>query len=125
MLALENGGSCKGLAYRVTRAEAEEELTCVFIREMLGESYHARWLPVRTEIGTVQAISFVANRSHQNYAGRLPFETIVHHVSGAAGKLGTCRDYLINTVHHLEAFGIHDRRMSRLLGRIEGQEENR
>lgn len=119
MLALEPGGSCQGAAFRVPRAEADDELQSVFLREMMTGAYRARWVDVHIDRGTVRAITFVANPGHQNYAGRVPFETAAHHIAGAEGRFGACRDYLRDTVHHLEALGIVDRPMRRLLGLVE------
>ena len=35
-------------------------------------------------------------------------------IASAEGQLGPCRDYLFNTVTHLEALGIQDRGLARL-----------
>ena len=35
----------------VERERAQEELTSVFMRELTGETYHAKWGKVRTEKG--------------------------------------------------------------------------
>lgn len=115
MLALEPGGSCCGLVYRIAAAEADEQLQSVFLRELLTGSYHPRWIGVRTGGERLRAIAFIANRDHRGYAGRLPPERVAHHVAEASGRMGPCRDYLVNTVRHLDALGIRDRTLSRLM----------
>ena len=122
MLGLSRGGSCVGLALRVAREHAEQELQSVFMREMMTSSYHARIVPVHTDRGIVRAVAFIANPDHVFYAGRVPMETAARHIAFAEGHLGACRDYLYNMVLHLDAHGIRDRAMQTLLRLVE---ENR
>ncbi len=119
MLGLARGGSCAGLALRVAHERAEHELQSVFMREMMTTSYHARFVPVHTDRGVVRAITFIANPGHVFYAGRVSLETAARHIAFAEGHLGPCRDYLYNTVLHLDAHGIRDRSMQRLLQLVE------
>ena len=56
MLALDRGGACRGMVYRIAAADARKELTLLWRREMFGGSYHARWLNAQTEDGPVRAI---------------------------------------------------------------------
>ena len=114
MLALDRGGSCKGIVLGVKRERAEEELTSVFMRELTGETYHAKWGKVRTDRGPVSAITFVANHGAEQYAGRRPLEEVAHYIASGAGHLGPCRDYLFNTTLHLDELGLHDPMMRRL-----------
>lgn len=119
MLGLERGGCCEGVVLRVARENASHELQSVFLREMMGESYIPRWVRVKTDDGPVRAITFVANRNHVTYAGPVPLETVAEHIRHASGHLGRCRDYLVNTVRHLEALDLNDRSMRRLLALVE------
>lgn len=114
MLALDRGGSCRGVVLGVRRERAREELTSVFMRELTGRTYHARLLRVATEQGPVRAVSFVANRQARNYAGRLPQEKIAAHIAQGRGHLGPCSDYLYNTTRHLDGLGIRDRTLHEL-----------
>ena len=119
MLALDRGGSCRGVVLGVERERASEELTSVFMRELTGQTYHPKLLRVMTDEGPVAAITFVANRACDNYAGRRPPEEIARHIAQGCGHLGPCRDYLFNTTEHLEALGIRDRRMRKLCRLVE------
>jgi len=64
--------------------------------------------------GSVRAISFVANRAHVRYAGRLDEATIAAHIAVARGSLGTCVEYLEQTLAVLRAHGRTDHRLERL-----------
>ena len=114
MLALEQGGACRGMAFRIAREEADHELDVIWNREMISGAYRPRLVPVATPEGPTKAITFVANRSHPRYAGRLPMETMADTIAVAQGRLGSCADYLFSTVAHLDDLGIADGPMHRL-----------
>ena len=118
MLGLDNGGSCRGVAFRIAAHKVEEELDIVWRREMVAGSYDPRWVTVRTDLGAVRAVTFVMNHENERYAGRLPVQTIVRHLATAGGRLGTAFEYLENTVAHLDELGIDDGPMHALLGRV-------
>ena len=108
MLALDRGGACRGVAFRIPAEQARPELLLIWRREMLGTAYHARWVQVRTVGATVPAITFVANRAHPRYAGKLSDAKAAAHIATASGSLGSCASYLQNTLDHLQALGIRD-----------------
>lgn len=122
MLALERGGSCYGVAYRLPPRHVATELDVVWRREMLTMAYRPVWVNVRTAKGVERAIAFAANRSHERYVRELEAEAIVHYLATGAGPLGRCRDYLFDTVAHLEQLGIHDRRLEALALRVRARE---
>jgi cation transport protein ChaC len=113
-LALERGGSCRGVVYRVAESLAAQELEVIWGREMLTGAYAPRWLEVTTDEGPVHALGFVINRAHVRYAGKLPEERIIAAIAEAHGPLGACATYLFNTVTHLEELGICERKLARL-----------
>ena len=119
MLALDTGGSCNGVVLGVKRERAEEELTSVFMREMTGETYFAKWGTVRTAEGPVKAITFVANRESENYAGPQSLEETARHIAQGCGHLGPCTDYLFNTTQHLEELGLRDPMLRKLCDLVE------
>ena len=119
VLGLDRGGSCRGLVYRVPAAESSEVMDYLYEREMVTQVYHPRWLRVRTPQGPVAAAAFVADPEHEQYAGRLAPEEVVALILQGSGRNGSCRHYLRNTVHHLDALGLGDRSMTRLLKMVE------
>jgi cation transport protein ChaC len=118
MLALEPGGACRGVAYRIAESAMPDELEIIWRREMIGGSYTPRWVRVRTADGPVAAVAFTINRANHRYAGRLDEAAVAASIARAAGHLGPCSEYLFNTVAHLEALGIHDRPLTRLRDRV-------
>lgn len=120
MLALDRGGSCRGLAFRIPAREARAELLLAWRREMFGGAYLPRWVEARLEGETVRAIAFVVNRAHSRYAGRLDETAIATSIATAAGSLGTCMSYLSETLDALGALGLRDPSLERISRRIRG-----
>ncbi len=56
----------------------------------------------------VRAACFVVNPAHDHYAGKLSAARIAEIVAGASGHSGSNRDYLANTIAHLDELGIAD-----------------
>ena len=106
VLALDAGGSCRGIAYRVARGLAAEVLAYLWHREMPRYAYLPRALAVRIGGRTARSVTFIADRASPKYAGRLTAEQAAQVISGAAGERGTNRDYLASAVRHLDALGI-------------------
>jgi len=114
MLALERGGSCRGVVYRLAQRERDQALGAIWARELLTAAYEPRWVDVRTAGGTERAITFTMNRAHERYTGRLGEAEVADRLARACGHVGSCAEYLLETVDHLEELGIRDRRLWRL-----------
>jgi cation transport protein ChaC len=119
VLGLDRGGSCHGMAFRVPSGEGEEVLDYLYEREMITGVYNPAWRRAETKDGPVSAITFVVDRAHQQYAGRLDHDAMVALILQGRGNRGPCLDYLANTVHHLRALGLKDRGLERLLKEAE------
>jgi cation transport protein ChaC len=114
MLALERGGTCRGLVLRVDDAIAEQELRLLWRREMVTGAYVPKRVKIGTPDGTVEAITFLANPRHRHYCGGLPEAQAIRHLATAAGALGPNRDYLERLWSALHALRIPDRGIDRL-----------
>lgn len=114
MLALDRGGSCRGLVYRLAGADLHDRLRALWRRELRGNGYRVRWLPAVTEQGSVQAVTFVINRDCERYAGRVDDETAARHIAAACGSRGPSAEYLCETVLRCHELGIRDRYLLRL-----------
>lgn len=118
VLALDRGGSCRGVIYRIAAASVRSELLLLWQREMVVGSYVPRWVKVSNGIQPVEAITFVINHQHPVYTGKLPLSLVAHQIATAAGSLGTCADYLLQTIAGLKTEGICDRYLMRLCDRV-------
>ena len=113
MLALDRGGGCRGVAFRIP-APARAELLLVWRREMLGGAYLARWVCAETPHGVVPAVTFVVDRSYVRYAGHLSDDEVAARIATARGPLGSCADYLRRTTEKLAEMGFKDRGLERV-----------
>ncbi|MFZ6050057.1 gamma-glutamylcyclotransferase [Pseudomonas sp. CR3202] len=116
MLALDRGGSCQGLVYRLPPRDHATQLTQLLVREIDANppTNVPRWIGVRTNKGLLRALAFVAARDGNAYAGRLPPDRVAHVLARAAGHWGSAAQYLFRTVTMLEEHGIRDRNLWRI-----------
>ena len=116
MMALDRGGQCKGVAFRLVEDNRRQALDKLFRREMTLKptSYWPRLLQLSTDKGPLRALAFVINRQGITYAGPLSEEEVVERLATSCGHWGSGADYLYNTVKNLEQRGIHDAHLWRL-----------
>lgn len=114
VLALDRGGLCRGVAFRLEGIDPAATLMPVWRREMKGNGYEGRWVAVETGAGPVTALTFVVNRASDRYTGRLTDEAIADHIATGAGHLGPSADYLLRTAEACAEAGILDAHLWRL-----------
>ena len=118
VLGLDRGGSCRGIVYRLPPDRLAETFDRIWSREMTGKVYRMRQVAVTTEHGQVLAQACVVRRDSPDYAGRLSTDEAARLLAQAVGGRGSGRDYLVNTVRHLEALGIRDGLLHRIEARV-------
>lgn len=111
VLALDRGGLCKGVAFRLAGLDPRAALMPVWRREMRGLGYEGRWVDVSTDAGPVRALTFVVNRAGDRYTGRLGDAEVADRIAAAHGHLGPSAEYLFRTVAALAELGIRDRHL--------------
>jgi cation transport protein ChaC len=116
VLGLDRGGSCRGVAFRIARAEAEAELELVWRREMVTGAYVPRWIRLHSSDlpADTFGIAFTINRQAPNYVRPVSEADTARVIATACGALGSCRDYLFDTIHGLEGFAIRDHHLNRI-----------
>jgi cation transport protein ChaC len=126
VLGLDQGGACRGIAFRVTAADraatihylrAREQVTMIY-RECLRRV----WLLHEPE-RPASALCYMVDRSHPQYAGRLTLEQQLHHIRGNHGRSGANPDYVIETVAALEAIGYRETGLHLLAERLKGSHQ--
>lgn len=122
VLGLDRGGSCVGLAFRVPGNLRDEVIAYLRERELVTRVYLERTLAVRLQGGgTVEAVAYVVDRNHRQYAGALDEAEAAGTVSGAHGQSGPNETYVTNTVEHLRALGIRDHWLEEVARRLPHQ----
>lgn len=120
VMGLERGGSCRGRAYRVAAADRLAALDYLDGRELATRAYRTRFLKLELADGRrVSAYGYVTDPDHPQYAGALTRQERIALVLQGRGAEGPCRDYLANTVAHLDALGIRDGVMHALLAAVD------
>lgn len=124
VLGLDRGGACQGVAFRV--AAGERKATVAYLREreqvtgVYREVLRSVWLGGDAR-QRVSALAYVADRSHDQYAGRLTMEEQLRLVRQGRGAYGPNEEYVIATVTALEAQGIRDAPLHRLAALLHGE----
>ncbi|MGH6894665.1 MAG: gamma-glutamylcyclotransferase [Dongiaceae bacterium] len=110
MMALERGGCCEGIVYRLPDNDHHDQLRRLVRREIgyLEDVSTTRWISVRTDEGTVRALAFYAGPTGEGIFTKLPPEQVAQTLARAAGYVGSCAMYLFQTVTKLDEHGIRD-----------------
>ncbi|HXQ14622.1 MAG TPA: gamma-glutamylcyclotransferase [Caulobacteraceae bacterium] len=119
VLGLAAGGATRGMAYRIADQHWPATYAYLREREQPTETYVEARVAVRLAEGhRVEALSFLSDRTHPQWAGALSLERQAELISGAAGLSGRNVDYLADLVEHLREAGIRDRAMEKLLAMV-------
>jgi cation transport protein ChaC len=111
VLGLDRGGACRGIAYRVAASLRGDTIAYLRGREQTTNVYRevmrSVWLNNEPR-ERVSALTYVADRGHVQYAGRLPLAEQLRIVQQGHGRSGNNRDYVLSTVKAIEAEGFRD-----------------
>jgi cation transport protein ChaC len=117
VLGLDRGGACRGIAFRVARELRAATIAYLREREQTTHVYHevmrSVWLDDDAR-RRVSALTYVVDRGHVQYAGRLSLQEQLRYVRQGHGRSGANRDYVLSTVKSIEAQGFHDAQLHRL-----------
>lgn len=121
VLGLDEGGACRGVAFRVSAEKSDATLDYLREREQVTDVYVETMRPISLLDGSgraLEALCYLVDRGHPQYAGRLSLEKQAELVRSAVGRSGANIDYVLNTVRHLEEAGIHDVELMALAQRL-------
>lgn len=107
MAALDRGGVCDGLAFRIPREHVDRETEILWAREMLTGSYVPSFVAVETPQGSVEALTFEINRETDRYV-TLEFGEMARMIANGQGRIGTNLEYLDRLAERLELLGFAD-----------------
>jgi glutathione-specific gamma-glutamylcyclotransferase len=124
VLGLDRGGACRGIAFRVAARRRDATIDYLRGREQTTNVYRevmrSVWLENEAR-QRVSALTFVVNRGHVQYAGRLSLSDQLRHVLQGHGRSGDNRDYVLSTVKSIEAQGFHDPQLHQLAAMLLGE----
>lgn len=120
MMALDRGGQCSGVVYRLPEEGLETELHKLIRREMsmVPTAFPRRWIHVVTAQGPLVALTFAMDRKNPRYITGLSEDELAQVLATACGFRGSMAEYLFQTVSKLEELGFHDRALWRLQEKV-------
>ncbi|MBT5413249.1 MAG: gamma-glutamylcyclotransferase [Rhodospirillaceae bacterium] len=118
VLGLAPGGACRGVAFRVAAPRVEETLAYLHEREMVHYVYHPRMVRLQLDGRRIEAHTYVADTNDRSFCGRLSVDEAADVIARSAGIRGPNREYLENTIAHLDAIGVHDARLHDILDTV-------
>lgn len=118
VLGLNPGGACRGTVYRIAQHAVHGALEALWAREMRRKVYRPRFVTLEVPGGKTRALTFLSDPSHRSYAGRLQIDAVAQVIASASGTRGPNLDYLLNTLRHLDALGVHDHHLHRILDAV-------
>ncbi len=143
VLGLDRGGTCRGIAYRIDKAQRAETLAYLRMREQITHVYRETMRQVTRAASRdhtldrspclgrdagdrrVTALVYIVDRSHPQYAGRLDLREQLHLVRQGHGHSGANRDYVLATIREIEEQGCFDAKLHRLAELLKGVHETR
>jgi glutathione-specific gamma-glutamylcyclotransferase len=109
VLGLDRGGSCVGIAFRIEPELWPKVLDAVRKRELVSGVYVETSVRLLLADGRQpRAVTYLADRAHSQYAGKLTRPAMLDRVRHCSGAAGPNVDYVRNTHQHLLAIGISD-----------------
>ncbi len=122
VFGLLRGGSCYGMAFEVAQTNRQEVIKYLRKREQVSNVYCEKYRNILLASGEkVKALTYFANTSHKQFAGRLELNKQLELVGKARGEMGSDFDYVINTEQHLVEMGISDKRLQMLSQKLQSQ----
>ncbi len=115
VLGLNRGGCCDGLAFHVTEQNAKKTYEYLIEREQVNSVYIEKQRSIYLQDKSiVKGLFFVADETHEQYAGKLGLKEMVEIVRRSSGIAGTNSDYVLNTIDMLREKGIQDTQLEKL-----------
>ena len=117
VLGLDRGGACRGVAFRVAAKRRSDTVEYLRGREQTTHVYRevmrSVWLDNEAR-QRVSALTYVVDRGHVQYAGRLSLPEQLRHVQQGHGRSWNNREYVLSTVKSIEAQGFRDEPLHQL-----------
>jgi cation transport protein ChaC len=119
VFGLKPGGNCQGMAFKVDADIWPAVYKYLMIREQVTGVYLDVFHPIELASGeSVEALTFLVDETHKQYAGTLDVDTQLQIVQRANGKMGSNAEYVKSTAKRLAELGIADEQLENLNERL-------
>jgi cation transport protein ChaC len=120
VFGLDSGGSCRGIAFRVAAQRRADTMDYLREREQVTLVYREKWVKAVLDDGRqISALTYVADRKHQQYAGKLSRDETLRLVRQGQGVSGANPDYFRNTHNHMLELGLVDHQLDWLVNQLD------
>ncbi len=127
VFGLDRGGTCRGIVYRVAARKRAATIDYLRAREQVTlvyrEAVRSVWIDEEPKL-RVEALCYMVDRGHRQYAGRLTVAQQVHFVRQGHGRSGPNREYVLDAVKAIEALGYRETELHLLAARLKGGHES-
>ncbi|MCV6547355.1 MAG: gamma-glutamylcyclotransferase [Cohaesibacter sp.] len=127
VLGLSSGGSAMGIAFEVAADQRDKVIDYLREREQVTSVYLEHYGPLFLLDGSgretgeqVEAVTYIADSQHKQYAGHLALDQQMRYVRQGHGKAGPNVEYVLNTVDHLKEIDIDDPGLFSLADQLRG-----
>jgi len=120
VFGLMPGGSCRGMGFEVHADRWDEVHAYLSEREMDNGVYREVVRPLLVGGTVVNALAFLADTRHLQYAGKLAIAEQVRLVRAGIGESGPNPDYVLETARRLGELGIRDRYLDEVVEALNG-----
>ncbi|MGR3467330.1 MAG: gamma-glutamylcyclotransferase [Shimia sp.] len=121
-LDAEAGAACRGMALRLPADGEAAVLEGLRARELISSAYREEEVALTLADGRrVQALAYVIDRAHRQYAKGLTPDAQAEIIARARGGRGPNSEYLWKTVEGLDALGIEDGDLRDLSERVKAR----
>jgi glutathione-specific gamma-glutamylcyclotransferase len=117
-LDAQEGARCHGVAFRVEPGAEDRTLAELRARELVSSAYLERVLPLSAQGQHIEALAYVIDPAHEQYARALTLDDQARIIARATGGRGPNCEYLWSTAAHLAGLGIEDPDLNDLAQRV-------
>lgn len=115
VFALDQGGTCEGIVYRVAADQVKTIFPPLWQREMPSGAYNPKWVECQSSNSSISALAFVINTTTDAYVPTMPMEQLRQVIHSAHGINGPCIEYVLQTAFALKQAKIADPKLEFLV----------
>lgn len=115
VFALDQGGTCDGVIYRIAADQVKAIFPPLWQREMPSGAYNPKWVDCHSHGEVFSALAFVIDPQNDGYVPSMPIEQLREVIHRAHGINGPCIEYVLQTAHALKHANIADPKLELLV----------
>jgi cation transport protein ChaC len=123
MAALDHGGGCEGLIFRIAKENIEVETEILWRRELIFAGYTPTIVAAIAGEQQLKVLAFVADHDALQICGDISRDEQIEYLVNGRGIFGTSLEYLENVVAQFDVLGVKDAECSALLTQTQARRD--